>query len=274
MTAALSSPHVHSQYCDGLSTLQQMVDAALARGFLSLGLSSHAKQDFDLKYCMSADREDAYIDSVRALRSRYAGRIRLWLGIERDRFSTADRAKFDYVIGSLHYLDLAGQKVAVDGPAARLEEAIRTHFGGDGAALAVAYYRQLGSYIRDYRPDIIGHFDVVMRNNQQHELFDPRDPAVLSAAFDALCEARKGCALMEVNTGALCRCGALAPYPAIGLLRRWRELGGQVIYSSDCHEASQIACGIEEGLQLMREAGFRQRQILGAGDALFDTVSL
>ena len=274
MSIPLSSPHVHSLYCDGRSSMEEMVQSAIAKGFVSMGFSSHAKQDFDPHDCMAEDMEAAYITEVLSLQAKYKDRIRLWLGIERDYFSTADGNQFDYVIGSVHYIDRDGHIIAVDGSAAKLTEDIRVHYAGNGAAFAVDYYRLLGAYISKYRPAIIGHFDLVMKNNRLHELFNPGDLSVLQAAHSALADCFSGCSLMEVNTGAIARSGAKAPYPSIDLLRHWREMGGLVILSSDCHYAPQIAAGYTQGLRLIRDAGYSDMLILGQNENLFDTVAL
>ncbi len=270
----LSSPHVHSEFCDGRSGARQMVQAAISKGFVSLGISSHAVQDFDPDYCVVPEREQDYIDTIRALQNEYEKDIRLWLGMERDMLSIADRSRYEYVIGSVHYLPQGDHRVVVDGDAARLKEAIERCYQGSGAAFARHYYQLLGRYVRDYKPDIIGHFDLVMRHNQQHQLFDPEQPEVMATALEALEHCRQGCELMEVNTGALFRSGARSPYPALPLLRHWRAIGGQVILSSDCHEASGLDSGYEQGLQLMREAGYEQMLMLGTGQQLFELVSL
>ncbi len=274
MSILLSSPHVHSQYCDGRSSMEEMVQSAVAKGFVSLGFSSHAKQGFDQQFTMAEDREAAYIAETRSLQTKYRHRIHLWLGIERDYFSTADGALFDYVIGSVHYIDREGKKITVDGSADQLREDIRVHYAGNGSAFAIDYYRLLGHYISSYKPDIIGHFDLAMKNNRLHELFDPGDASVLQAAHSALAACITSCSLMEVNTGAMARSGAKVPYPAVDLLRHWREIGGKVILSSDCHYAPQIAAGYAEGLRLMREAGYREMQILGQSETLFETAAL
>jgi histidinol phosphatase-like PHP family hydrolase len=57
-----------------------MAEAAYARGFVSLGFSEHAPQPIDAKWGM-AD-EPGYIAEVCALRAEYAGRMKIWLGIE------------------------------------------------------------------------------------------------------------------------------------------------------------------------------------------------
>lgn len=270
MNIPLSSPHVHSQFCDGASTAEEMVLSAIARGFVSLGISSHAVQDFDQPYALLPQMEAAYIAEVLRLKAKYRDRIRLWLGTERDAFSTADRAKYEYVIGSAHYLRQSGQVFAVDGDAARLQAMVRSLYQGDGEKMALHYYRCLGEYIASYRPDIIGHFDVVVKHSRRGQLFDPESPAVKAAADEALAMAFSGCRVLEVNTGALARGSEGGVYPSPRLLRLWRQLGGDVILSSDCHSAEHIAFGYEEGLRLIRDAGYHSVLYLGKGAALFE----
>ncbi|MDD4081021.1 MAG: histidinol-phosphatase HisJ family protein [Eubacteriales bacterium] len=272
---SLSSPHNHTPWCDGKSTAEEMVQSAIRHGFVSLGFSGHAKQDFDVFYAMDDSREAAYITEIRRLQSQYAGQIRIWLGMERDRYSTADRNNFEYVLGSVHYLPLPdGAMLPVDGPMDMIIPAIRDHFGGDGLAYAQAYYKRLGEYIKDYRPDIIGHFDLVMRNNRNGELFDPESPAYLMAATDAMDQAIMGCDVLEINTGGMARSGAPGPYPTRGLLDYWRQIGGQVIMAGDCHQARQIAHGYELAASMVRDAGFKKAAFLGRHDVLFEWVEV
>ena len=271
----LSSPHVHTPYCDGQSTAEEMVRSALRLGFVSLGFSSHARQDFDQKYALSEEGERAYIREIRGLQAQYRGRIRLWLGMERDFLSLSQRGPYDYVLASLHYVTCgAGTRVAVDGPPQLIQSCIREGFDGDGLAFAEAYYRTLGGYIHDYRPDIIGHLDLLVKHNTQHRFFDTSHPRYIAAARGAMAQAIQGCSLMEVNTGAIARAGALAPYPALPLLRYWKSLGGQVILASDCHHASQLDAGYEQGEALIRAAGYQKAAILGRHEELFEWCEL
>ena len=252
----LSTPHSHTLYTDGKNTAEEMVQEALRQGFVSLGFSEHALQDFDFPYSLTDESERDYINTIQALKEKYQGQIALYLGIERDQLSTADGSKFDYVLASCHYAQTKQGPVAVDGDPKRLKSIVESDFNGDGLLLAKAYYQGLGQYIRDYRPDIIGHFDLVTKYSRNGELFDATSAAYQEIAFQALEEAYLGCTLMEVNTGALVRSNAPLPYPDLPLLQYWRRLGGDVILSSDCHHAPQLSGGYEKGLACIREAGF------------------
>ncbi len=271
----LSSPHNHTPYCDGKSSAEDMVLSAIKHGFLSLGFSSHAKQDFDVFYAMDEEREVAYIKEVKQLREKYKDQIKIWLGMERDSYSYADRASFDYVMGSVHYLPMPdGTKIPVDGPLDMVKGAIDQHFGGDALLLAGAYYARLGEYIRDYKPNIIGHFDLIMKNNRQGQLFDAASPHYIKAATEAMDEAITGCNLLEINTGGMARHGASVPYPTPDLLAYWRQIGGQVIVAADCHQAEQIAFGYEMAARMVKEAGYQKAAMLGRHDELFDWIEV
>lgn len=273
MPIRLSSPHVHTRWCDGQSTTEEMVLAALGLGFVSLGFSSHGVQGFDPEYCIAPEHEADYIAEVRRVQKQHADRLRVWLGIERDYFSTADRGLYDYVLASVHYLPNEGEYVPVDGALEDVQRYVREACEGDGAEMAVRYYQLLGAYVAEYKPDIIGHFDIVSKHNRDGSLFDPADARVRRAADDALELAFTGCRLMEVNTGAVKRSGG-APYPGLRVLKRWRDMGGEVILSSDCHHASQMDGGYEQGLQLMREAGYARMLLLGTKDTLFEECAI
>ncbi len=159
--------------------------------------------------------------------------------------------------------------VPVDGPMDMVQEAIMDHFEGTACAMPRPITRCLAPTSREYQPDIIGHFDLLMKNNRQQELIDPENPQYIKAATDAMDEAITGCNLLEINTGGMARHGAPDPTPcpaccAIGA----RSAGGDL--AADCHQAEQIAFGYEAASQLIREAGYKKAAFLGRQDVLFE----
>ena len=65
-----SNAHTHSRWCDGVDTIFDMVEAARALGFVSLGFSGHAGQGFDPAYSMAPDAQAGYFSQLRALQPR------------------------------------------------------------------------------------------------------------------------------------------------------------------------------------------------------------
>lgn len=271
----LSNPHTHTNHVDGKNTALEMTERALELGFTSLGFSEHAKQYIDPAYSLSEAGERNYIEDVKRAREFARGRMRVFLGIERDRVSSADRALYEYVIAANHYFVLSdGSFCSVDGDVNALVPIVNALFGGDWTRAAAKYFADYAEYVADYKPDIIAHFDLIVKNNRKMRWFDEADDAYLRLGYDALERMRSGCDVMEVNTGGMARSGQPCPYPIPPFLARWRELGGRVIVSSDCHRAHQLDARFDCALGYLARAGYKSRLVLGAGDELFEEVAL
>ena len=110
----LTDFHVHTTFCDGKSTAREMAQAAYERGFVSLGFSSHAPQTFDPAHCIDPLQEDVYKAEIRTIQQEYAGRIAVYLGMERDMLSCSDPQSLDYFIASVHYFTAPdGRRIGV-----------------------------------------------------------------------------------------------------------------------------------------------------------------
>lgn len=74
----LKNFHTHTTYCDGKNTTEEMILAAINQGFTALGFSGHSHTSIDPSYCMTTDETRRYIDELKALREKYADKIRIY----------------------------------------------------------------------------------------------------------------------------------------------------------------------------------------------------
>lgn len=260
----LSCAHVHTTYCDGKSPASLMAKTAWEKGFVSLGFSSHAPQHFDPGYCIDPAREQAYKEEILALREEYRGRMPIYLGIERDHFSCVSPEGYDYFISAVHYLPKPdGHHGVVDGNPEDLLAYVNEYCGGDGLAMARQYFELLRDDVLAWRAPIIGHFDLVRKNNAWLRLYDEESAAYRRLALDALRPLAETGALLEVNTGAMARGCLSTPYPEAFLLREWRTWGGEVIVNSDCHDARFLDAFFSEAEALLISLGFDHAVRLG-----------
>ena len=271
MAKLLSTHHAHTVYVKGgANTAREMVLAAIGAGFRSIGLSEHGTQEIDPIHGLRAADVPRYIAEVRTLREEYAGKIRVRLGVERDLYSSARREDYEYVIGSVHYLIREGTVYAVDGDPEPLRECRERHFSGDGAALAGAYFHSLAEYALTCKPDVVGHFDLIRKNNASGALYDPDNPLLWKREREALEAIRQSGALLELNTGGMARGYMNTPFPELRVLRFWRGLGGRVIVGSDSHAVNTIAYAFDQMPDYLRAAGFATFWELGGeGEDLF-----
>ena len=271
--SVLSCAHVHTTFCDGKTPAPEMARAAWEKGFVSLGFSSHAPQRFDPPSCVDPAKEGDYKAQVQALQAEYAGRMTIYLGIERDYYACVTPEAYDYYIASVHYLPLNGEYVAIDGDPADFRRMAEEGCGGDGLALARRYFDLVREYVVRDRPPIIGHFDLLRKNNARCPLFDEESPAYRRMALETL-EAMAGTgALLEVNTGGMARGHLLSPYPDAFLLAAWKKWGGEVIINSDCHNVLYLDAYFPEAERLLRSLGYDHAVRLGR-DTLWERYPL
>ncbi|MCR4818166.1 MAG: histidinol-phosphatase [Fretibacterium sp.] len=253
--------HVHTSFCDGRDTAEAVVQSALSLGMKRLGFSGHAHTPFDPAACMSPEATEEYKREIARLREKYKGQIEIFCGVEQDYFSDLPTEDYDYVIGSVHYLYGGGDYHCVDWTADRLRAMIDRCFGGDPYAMAEAYFRQEADIVRKTNASVIGHFDLLTKFSEQDPLFDeehPRYVAASNAALDALLKTGRP---FEINTGAISRGYRTTPYPSLRLLRRIAERGGQVILSSDSHQADTLCFRFEECRALIGSLGLNLCQM-------------
>lgn len=241
--------HTHSTWCDGKDAPEAMVEAALAKGFSALGFSSHAAFPVDDGCAMTPEKGPAYAAEIRSLAAKYAGRIRILLGVEADYIpgrTAPERERYarlglDYMIGSIHYVVAPdGGTVPVDDTPEALMSGIREHFAGDARRYVEAYFRQEREMVAKFDFDILGHPDLVRKFNAKAPYFDEdadwyRAEVLRTAA--AIADSGK---IVEVNTGAIARGWLDDAYPSAGFRAALRARGTRFVLSSDAHAAAGL----------------------------------
>lgn len=253
--------HTHTTFCDGKETAEQMVRAAVAKGFTRLGFSGHCfntfrPQDQDV-WCMSEARTAEYRAEVARLTAAYRDRIEILCGVEQDCFSTAPTAGYDYVIGSVHYVEQGGVYYCVDESAETLETAVRQGFGGDAYALAERFFAHEAEVVQRTNATFVGHFDLVTKFNAGNRFFDPMEKRYCHAALTAMEAILETGRPFEINTGAMYRGLRREPYPSAWLLRELHRRKGEILLSSDSHDGASLGFAFAEVAALAREIGFR-----------------
>ena len=260
----LSSVHVHSKLCDGKNTLDELAVTAWKAGLKTLGFSGHIHTPCDIEYCMTRSRTALYRAQVAKLKERYAGKMDILCGLEWDLNSDDDTAAYDYTIGSAHYVrgPKTGRYYEIDFRPADLAACIQDDFDGDGLAVVEAYFRNVEQVVA-HKPTILGHFDLIKKINGGNKFFDEDAPRYQAAAGAALEAAAAAGVVMEVNTSGVYRGYRKDFFPGEALLRRWRELGGEVVITADAHEAKALTFGYEEAAAQLKDLGYDHVQVLG-----------
>ncbi|MBE5798560.1 MAG: histidinol-phosphatase HisJ family protein [Clostridiales bacterium] len=256
--------HMHSTWDDGSCPAEEMILASKAAGLMSVGLSVHGPMPIVNDWQCPKERLPDYIAEVRALKEKYAGVIDVYMGVEWDTTAAdLDLAPYDYVIGSVHELPIPGGGTrSVDSNAETTEQYIRECFGGDADAAAEAYFAELSKVAQRSEVDIVGHFDLITKFDEQHRFYDENSPQYRRAAERAMEGLVRAGKIFEVNTGAISRGYRTAPYPSAQWLRLLREMGGKVTVSADAHHTSGVTCAFDLAERMIKEAGFEEVWVL------------
>ena len=237
---------MHTCYCDGKNTPEEMVQSAIEKGLTTVGISGHSYTFFDESYCMQKADIPRYLAECRYLRAKYFDQIHVLCGVEQDYYSEYPTDDFDFVIGSVHYIKVKGEYIPVDESIEILRAAVQKHFDGDVYALCEAYFATVADVVKKTECDIIGHFDLISKFIEKEPFFDVTHPRYATAWQKAVDELLKRNVPFEINTGAISRGYRTQPYPSEEMREYIREKGGRFVLSSDAHSTDAIACGFEE----------------------------
>lgn len=249
----LTNFHTHTTLCDGKSTPEEVVLSAIRKGFSSLGFSGHAITDYDNSYCLK--NIDEYISTIRNLQKKYKNELEIYVGIEEDAYQWTNREKFDYLLGSSHYLKVDGVYHQLDCGVEKLQKCLDA-FSGDPLKLAEAYYSQFVSYIKERQPDIVGHFDLITKYEESETDWFLSNPEYHKLSEKYMKIAVQNDVIFELNTGGIARGIRTTPYPYENLLCILQKENAKIILNSDSHHMDTIDCHFKEIRKYLKDIGF------------------
>ena len=247
--------HTHTTWCDGKDSPEAMILAAIAKGFETIGVSSHAMLPQNvLDWVLTPEKAIRYADEIRGLAAKYEGRIKVLCGVEADYIpggANPDRTTYaaispDYIIGSVHFVAAEdGALVCVDESPQSLADGIRDHFGSSTEAYIRAYFAQVREMVARFDFDVVGHLDLVRKFNVRNPYFDEGAAWYLEELEKTAAAVAASGKIAEVNTGAISRGWLDDAYPSPAFRKLLRESGVRFILSADAHSADAIDCAFD-----------------------------
>lgn len=237
---------------DGKASIFDHCLHAAAIGIDEIGFSEH--KDFDPNDpVVDYFDYDAYMKEIEAVRQRFGRKLKIRAGVEidyqycfEDKIANyVDTHPFDFVIGSVHYVN----RVMVMTP-----EYNKTR----NARLAYAdYFHAVRDSVVSNCFDIVGHLEYA--NRRGIEAWGPYNPeahrADLINVFDRMID---GNYALEINTAGLCQ-GINQTYPTEETVAIYTEHGGErIAIGSDAHHPDQLAHAYAEAARIALANGITQ----------------
>lgn len=240
--------------------MREMCQSAITQGIPEIGFSEH----FDLhpgEPCRDWFRPEPWWAELERCRAHFAGQLTIRAGIEvgephlfpAETAQMLARLPFDYVLGSLHFVD---QHSMFD----------INYFKAHAADVAYrAFFVELERMTRIGGFDILSHFDVPIRT--AFAVYGPYAPIDFE---DLIRPVLRNCVqhgiALDLNTSAL-RSRVNTLTPNLDILRWYVEVGGErVTLGSDAHKPVDVGSHLGVALAIAQEAGikyltyFEQRQ--------------
>ncbi len=255
----LADCHMHSSFSgDSVTPMEDMIRRGLQLGLTRMCFTEHLDLDFPVsprhpKDTFTIDME-AYRAEFLRCKGKYRGQMELLMGVELglqphvvgENQAFLDAHSFDFVIGSSHAY--GGQDPCQPSH----------HVGRSEREVCGAYFQSVIDNIRTFdNYDVFGHLDYILRycpNKDRNFTYgDYRD--AFETIFKLLLDRGKG---IEVNTGGLIK-GLKEPHPCIAALRRYRELGGELVtIGSDAHVAENVGGRFALVRDILLQCGYRR----------------
>ena len=255
-----SNCHTHTLFCDGKASAEEMIQAAINEGFVSLGFSGHSPLPYENDWAMKEKDLPLYLQTLAALKEKYQSYIEIVTGIELDADSEMDLSAFAYTLGSLHTLHKSGQSFPVDADKALLRRCTDELFDGNFHSLMRYYYESLYEYVKRQPFSVLGHFDLPLKYNKNQEFINEDDLSYQKTALEAIdgiLDLRPEL-IVEINTGGIPRAGRPYPYPAPFLLKHLKQRNARMTLTADAHAPSGIAAAYRETAKLLTHLGISE----------------
>ena len=249
--------HLHSSYSgDSDTPMEEMIIEGISRGLTTMCFTEH--NDFEYpdypnepgsRFLLNTD---SYLYDLIKYKEKYADRIRILFGVElglqpevmRQNAVYAKSYDFDFIIGSSHICHGRDPYYPSFYEGRTDEESDREYFES-----ILENIKKFSNF------DVYGHLDYVVRYgaslDRDYSYDKYRD--IFDKILELLIENGKG---IELNTGGIKK-GMREMHPCMGILKRYRELGGEIItVGSDSHDLHHIADYFDRACDVLRECGF------------------
>lgn len=248
----LSDCHIHTDCSpDGADSAMMMCESAARLGFYAVAITDHCECNSYLRDGYDKSVRQSCYESRKAA-AAFQGRLHVLSGIElgqpmQDPEAAQDALdcfRHDFVLASLHNIKNKKDFFELDYSTEKIDVILGRYFDEILEIIEWGKFDSLAHLTYPWRY-IVGEFGLPISNSRYLYKMEEVLKSLIAKKI-----------ALEVNTsGFRQKLGVSMPdYPVI---RRYRELGGSLItLGSDAHRWADVGGGIEQGLELLRRAGF------------------
>ncbi len=246
--------HMHTPLCQHAEGWPvEYAAAALDRELPEIGFSDHSpmSSDFD-DWRMKDDEFERYIQIITDVQQKFSDKLQIRLGLECDYLPDCEnwietlnsRADFDYLIGSVHYIEA---NWAVDDPNPKWV----SKWDGDIDTIWDRYWSLYRKCASSGLFDFLAHPDLVKKfgHRPKGDLRRFYEPTIETLAANNIA--------IELSTAGL-RKPCAEMYPSRDFLMLAFEASIPLVISSDAHRPEEVGMDFVEAIKLAKSVGYTQ----------------
>lgn len=249
--------HTHNERCGHAEgCLREYVEMAIKYGLSEIGLSDHMPvihipgERLLPGLAMEINELEGYVKEVLELKQEYKKDIAVKLGLEADYVKGFEEKTekllstypFDYVIGSVHFLnewDISDSRQLEGWKQKSADNVYSEYYNAVSEAALTGLF------------DIVGHFDVIKK-------FGFRPEKSMETEIERTLRVLKKCDMvMELNVSGL-HLDFKETYPAPEIIKKAVDFGISFTVGSDAHKPEHVHRSIEEGRKRLSELGVKE----------------
>lgn len=260
--------HTHTQFSvDSEADINQMIEKAIDLGLYAYAITDHCEcnrwydesqyqNETTYRYFDFGRDFENSLSAVTELKKKYDGKIQLICGVEMGQALQDEEIaekiisdkRLDFVIASMHQLPKTEDFAFLD---------YTQYSQSEIKALLERYFKEVYDLCVWGKFDILGHLTYVLRYIEgaygiKVDLKPYND--IIEGIFKEVISKGNG---IEINTSGL-RQAYNNTFPTLEYVKLYKDLGGEILsLGSDTHFVEHVGCGIYEGAEIAKKAGFR-----------------
>jgi histidinol-phosphatase (PHP family) len=260
--------HMHTTGSDGRISPEERVKEAIAGGLRYICFTDHYNVPDGIMDNLDSPEHHppAYIQEVRRLQKQYADKIDISFGVELDWLEhhqdwlkeEIKKQNYDYVLGSVHFLEKAGVYYDHNFGKQGKEEWIKTSqiFGGT-INFVKEYYHQLRLMAESGIYDCIGHFDIIKIYNENSSLFSEDEDWYRKEVLSVLDSAKKAGIAIEINVRSFLHI-VNAQCPSLWILKEAKKRNIPITIGNDAHRLGETTRDLDKAYDIAKQAGYKE----------------
>ncbi|MEN8122459.1 MAG: histidinol-phosphatase [Bacteroidota bacterium] len=258
--------HSHTNFSDGKGEPELYALSAINHNMYAYGFSCHSPVPFGTSWNMKYENLLAYKREIYRLKKKYAGQIKLFMGMEIDYIkdlvglSRFKLLNLDYTIGAVHFLGYFEDGKAWDhsGGKSVYERGLKELFGNDIKKLVKYYYEQVNDMVLNEKPDVIAHMDMIKKYNKGNYFFNENEKWYKDIVFETLELISKSNSIVEVNTRGVLKGLENEFYPSNFIIDHCKELNIKLCMNADSHDSKDVMALLPEAKKLLIKKGYKE----------------